>query len=155
MKRNKVKPTEQQKKAVNGVMQGKSMRSSMITAGYSEKTASAPSKNFLARAGVQVYLKKFDKVSRQKFGMNLQDKLISTFTDGLESTKLYGKSAVVHPDFSTRFVYANKLSDLIGMTKQTETPQQTNNQYNFFQTSPEEQRVFHEKLKEFIRGNSS
>lgn len=151
MRKNKVKTSELQKKAVNGIIEGKPAGQAMVDAGYSKVTASHPQQNLVARAGVQAYLEKFDEVSRRKFGMNLQEKLIETFTDGLEATKLFGKNAVKHEDHSTRFVYASKLSELLGWSKSVEVPNQQNTQYNFFAVGEEEQNIFSEKLKDFLK----
>ena len=154
-KQNKVKPTERQVKAVNLILAGKKPTVAMREAGFSPKTSKAPSQKLVASRGVQEYLKKFDKATRQKFGMNLGDKLVDVYTNGLSATKLTGKDAIEHDDFPTQYLFANKLSEFLGWTKSIETPSQNNSQYNFFNITSQERSDFNQKLKKFIKENYS
>ena len=152
--KNKVKPTEKQKLAVMGILQGKSARRAMIDAKYTEVSASHPKQNLIDRPGVQSYVAKLDKASKAKFGISLESKMIDTTLEGLEATKLFGKDAVKHPDWGSRYNFLKLVSDVTGKTKSSEPTSETNQQYNFFQVNTVEREAFHNKLKEFLRKNN-
>lgn len=56
---NKVHPTPRQKAAFEYIKKTKSLQEAMISAGYSEKTATHPKQNFVNRVGFQVLLNQY------------------------------------------------------------------------------------------------
>ena len=150
VRQNRVKPTEKQSKAINGVLTGKKPTQAMTEAGYSPKTASHARQNFFQSRGVAKYLAEMDKKSRELFKMNLGDKLVEVYLKGLEASKLHGRNAVEHPDYLTQLAYADKISELVGWTKEEKT-QIFNNQYNFFSFPQEERGGFNKAFDRFMR----
>ena len=150
---NRVKPTEKQIKAINGVLSGKNPSQAMTGAGYSRKTTSHTKQNFFHSQGVLQYLAKMDKESLMRFNMNLGDKLVSVYVGGLEATKLHGRNAIEHPDWIARKAFADKLAEFMGWTKEDKT-RTFNNQYNFFAVPLEEREDFNIKFGQFVKDYS-
>lgn len=150
VRHNRVKPTEKQIKAINGVLVGKKPTQALTEAGYSPKTSSHAKQNFFHSQGVLQYLAKMDKESLMRFNMNLGDKLVSVYVSGLESTKLHGRNAIEHPDWLARKAYADKLAEFMGWTKEDKF-QTTNNQFNFFEIPLKEREDFNIKFGQFVR----
>ena len=150
IRHNRVKPTEKQIKAINGVLVGKKPAQALTDAGYSSKTSSHFKQNFFQSQGVTQYLAKMNKVSLQKFKMNLDDKLIDVYLSGLEATKLHGRNAIEHPDWLARKAFADKLSEFMGWTKEDKF-QTANNQFNFFSFPEEEKRDFNAEFVKFVK----
>jgi len=151
VRKNKVKPTEKQIKAINGVLAGKNLSQAMTGAGYSRKTTSHVKQNFIKSRGVAQYLAKMDKESQMRFNMNLEDKLVSVYVSGLEATKLHGRNAIEHPDWLTRKAFADKIGGMLGMGNRDQEDT-TNNQYNFFMFKKEEKEEFNSAFAGFVRG---
>jgi hypothetical protein len=102
--------------------------------------------------GVRTYLATIDKKSRKRFGMTLPDKVMNTYFEALDATKLYGKNAVEHPDHKVRIEAADRYAGFFKW-KETGIEDKKNeyNQFNFFQTKAEDQEKFHANLKSFIK----
>lgn len=147
---NRVKPTEKQIKAVNGVLSGKNPSQAMTEAGYSPKTSSHAKQNFFQSRGVIQYLTKMNEESLKKFNMNLEDKVIDVYLNGLDATKLHGRNAIEHPDWLARKAFADKLAEFMGWTKENKA-QTLNNQYNFFSFPQKEREDFNVKFTSFLR----
>jgi len=149
---NKVKTSELQKRAVNGILEGKAPGQAMIDAGYTAITASHPRQNLIVRAGVQAYLAKFDKASRRKFGMNLGDKLVDIFLDGLSANKLAGKNDEEVPDWGNRAVFAKQLAEFMNWIKPKEESRSFQQQNNlFFSIDDQTRGEFNERFKLFLK----
>lgn len=147
---NKVKPTNKQVAAINGIIEGKSAGVAMRDAGYSRVTALNPRQNLVGTSGAKAYLQKLDKLSYRKYKLNLADKLADTTLNGLEATKLFGKDAIEHPDWSARALFVKMLNEIAGVTKPQEISV-NNRQFNFFKVSEGERTEFNNKLKDFLR----
>ncbi|QQG41268.1 MAG: hypothetical protein HYV90_03800 [Candidatus Woesebacteria bacterium] len=147
---NKVKPTNKQVAAINGIIEGKSAGVAMREAGYSRVTALNPKQNLVGTSGAKAYLQKLDKLSLCKYKLHLADKLADTTLNGLEATKLFGKDAIVHPDWSARAIFVKMLNEIVGVTKPPEVLV-NNRQFNFFKVGEVERSKFNNKLKEFLR----
>mgnify|MGYP001591680812 FL=1 len=59
VRKNKVKPTEKQKRTFEHLKTAKSLQEAMLAGGYSRKSAESPRQNFVARGGTQVLLEKY------------------------------------------------------------------------------------------------
>lgn len=148
--------TPKQKAAVDNVLSGQykykgknSIRASMMAAGFSEATSGDPTRNLAERQGVQIYLEKLGEKAKKKFGMELRDKVMETYLDGLEATKLMGKDSIEHPDYSTRLAFADRFSDFFGWLEQRREAK-AYNQYNFFSVNEKERAKFNTNFKGFL-----
>ena len=150
VRQNRVKPTEKQIKAINGVLAGKKPTQAMTEAGYSSKTASHAKQNFFQSRGVANYVSKMNKKCREKFEMNLDEKLVDVYLSGLEATKLHGRKTIEHPDWMARKTFADKLADFMGWTRENKS-QTYNNQYNFFLAQKEEREDFNKEFGQFVK----
>lgn len=150
IRHNRVKPTEKQIKAINGVLAGKKPTQALTEAGYSPKTSSHVKQNFFHCRGVIQYLAKMDKESLRKFKMHTGEKLIDVYLNGLEATKLHGRNAIEHPDWLARKAFADKLAEFMSWTKEDKV-QTFNNQYNFFSVPLNEREDFNVKFSQFVR----
>ena len=112
----KVKPTPRQAVAVNNILSGqyRSIASAMREAGYSKKSSFNPRHILGNRRGVQAYLDSLSEAAKRRWGVSLPVKVMITYLDGLEATKLVGREAVEWPDWMIRHAFAEKLSEFLG-----------------------------------------
>lgn len=154
MSKNRVRATLKQKKAVDNIVSGqfKSIAAAMKDAGYSAVSASHPAHALMDRRGVEVYLEKLDEISQRRFNLSLRDKVMETYMDGLDATKIarIGKQTLERPDWAVRKSFADKFSEFFGWSKE-QVPSETQNQYNFFSVGPSEREAFNQKYKLFLR----
>ena len=149
--------TAKQKMAVDAIISGKakSKMGAMRIAGYSKSSTNDAVTRLFNGGGIKKYLAELDRKSREKFGLTIQDKVMETYLNGLDATKLYGKKAKEHPDHLARIAYADRFSKFFGWEKTgIEDKANEYNQFNFFQVKPEDQKKFHTNLKEFINKQS-
>jgi hypothetical protein len=147
-------PTDMQRMAVNLIVSGqaKSVHQAMKKAGYSKHSAMHKKQDFIMRHGVQTYLRRLDDRARMKWGMAVQDKIMDTYAEALDATKLYGKKAIEHPDHSVRIQAADRFSRFFKWTEEgIDDDKKQFNQFNFFNANPEQQKKFHDNLKHFIK----
>ncbi len=151
------KPTAKNKLAVDLLISGnaKGKEDALRKAGYTEGSVTNASHIF-KQVGVLNYLKSLDQASREKFGKSIQDKVMGTYFDALDATKLYGKEAIEHPDYRVRIESADRFTKFFGweLVEPTEEGKQFN-QFNFFNVNPNKQRQFHENLKSFLKKSYS
>lgn len=150
----RVLPTAKQKLATDMILSGKavSVPDAMRKAGYSDSSAHNATKVFTRSQGVDIYLKSLDALSRKKFGMSIQDKVMNVYYEGLEATKLFGKEGIEHADHPTRILAADRMAGFFGWNKvgvEDETKQF--NQFNFFNVKQDKQKEFQSNLKEFLK----
>lgn len=114
MSKNRVKATLKQKKAVDNIISGefKSVAAAMKDAGYSPVSASHPAHALMNSRGVEVYLAKLDEKSQKLWGLKLPEKVMDTYLEGLEATKVVkvGKQTEERPDWLARKSFADKFS---------------------------------------------
>lgn len=150
-------PTPKQKLAVDLLVSGraKNLSDAARKAGYSENSALDATRMIVKSSGVQVYLEKLDAISKEKFGLSIADKVMNTYFEALDATKLYGKNAEEHADTPSRIAAADRLSRFLGWeASKLADPNEDGkeyNQFNFFNVNPEKQKLFHENLKSFIK----
>jgi len=151
----KVKTTAKQKQAVDNVLGGKfkNLNSALQDAGYSKSSSMSAQRNVFMRRGVEVYLAQLDKKAQRRFGLNLKEKVMETYLDGLDATKWVrkGKRSIEHPDFLARKQFADKFSEFFQWSSDA-PPQKEGQQYNFFMFSEKEQGEFNDKFKDFLKG---
>jgi len=153
--KKEIHPTFMQKTAVDAILSGKSktVAGGMRLAGYAEPTIHKSKEDLVKSRGVQEYLKTFSKVSKKRWNLSIQDKVMATYVDGLEATKLVGKDAVEHPDYIARKMFADKFSEFFGWSKAVMPfggGQVNNNQFNFFSLPEPEREQFNETFKHFL-----
>jgi len=149
----KVKVTEKQRRAVDNIVTGKFKTAppAMRDAGYTLESSKEPDKNLFSRRGVELYLKTLSKVCKNRFNLSLQDKVMTTYLDGLEATKLYGKNAIEHPDTMARIASADRFAEFFGWKRGVvPTASQQFNQFNFFSIDQEEQKRFNDNFKNML-----
>ena len=148
----KTKPSPLQKRAVDNVLSGnfKSVASAMREAGYSETTSHRPAEKLARSKGVQAYLEQLGGKAIQKFGMSLEDKVAETYLEGLTATKLYGKNAIEHPDWTARKSFADALASFLGWTKDQSQVGNIHRQFNYFGVSEDQRDVFNKKFSDFL-----
>jgi hypothetical protein len=124
-----VKPTERQKKTVNGILAGEtSLSSAMRNAGYAEKTSLNAKQNFVESRGVQEYLASLDAKSQQRFQMSVADKALEVYLSALEADKLISVrvtaspnevsyKVVARPDHTARIAAADRIIRLHHLDK--------------------------------------
>ncbi|MEK6852967.1 MAG: hypothetical protein AABX59_03750 [Nanoarchaeota archaeon] len=59
MSKNKVKPTEKQKKTFEHLKKAKTLQEAMLAGGYSKKSAESPKQNYLDKAGTHVLMEQY------------------------------------------------------------------------------------------------
>ena len=154
MPKNRVRVTLKQKQAVDNIISGqfKSVATAMRDAGYSAVSATHPAHALMNRRGVEAYLAKLDELSQRKFNLSLPDKVMETYMDGLDATKVVRicKQTEERPDWLVRKAFADKFSEFFGWSKESSAPT-SQNQYNFFSVSQEERDSFNQRFKEFMR----
>lgn len=142
-------------KLVNNLISGeyKTKEGAAIAAGYSPNTArdGKSINKVLKSEAVEIYLKKLDKMARARFKSSLHDKVMETYLDGLEATKLFGKDAIEHPDYMARKAFADKFAEFFGWTKGTPQGGGSQNQFNFFMFKKEEREDFNQQFEGFLR----
>jgi len=144
-------PTPMQKRGVDNVLSGKYkfVAPALRAAGYSNFTAGRSQENFFKAKGVEVYLKALSKVAKKRWNVSLPDKVALTYLDGLESTRLYGKDAIEHPDNMARLAFADRFAQFFGWTR--ETPMGKLQQFNFFSVDEKTKHDFNENFKVFLK----
>ena len=154
-KQYKIKPTEKQKRAVENILSGRfnSKKAALLDAHYSKKS-SENAKLMLEKKGVKQYLAALGNNAKKRWNMEIEDKLLNVYMDGLDAEKPYGKDAQLHADHPTRLKFADRLSEFFGWRDQegkapVSSPKM--NQFNFFSTPKEEREAFDEKLIKFLR----
>lgn len=153
-KKQVIQTTPKQKRAVDNVLSGKfnSKAAALRDAGYSDESAQVSSR-VLASEGIKQYLKSFSKSAMKRWNMTIEEKIVSVYMDGLDATKLYGKSAIEHPDHLARKSYADKLSEFFSWSQSPQLAKQQFQQFNFFTTPEKDREVFNDKLKGFLIKN--
>jgi|SRR3990167_501372 len=149
----KTKPSSLQKRAVDNVLSGnfKSVAEAMREAGYSGTTSYRPSEKLAKSKGVQAYLKQLGDKAIQKFGMSLEDRVLEVYLEGLDAQKPYGKNAELFPDHMTRLQFANSFASFFGWQKDQTREGKVQQQFNFFNTTSEEERnAFNKKFNDFL-----
>lgn len=146
------KPTLKQKKAVDNILSGefRSVAAAMRDAGYSEKSSFNPKHTLANRSGVQEYVESLSRIARKRWDMSLPDKVMETYLDGLEATKLYTRKAIEHPDYVTRLAFANTIAEFFGWI-QSFTSRKKNNIVNFFGTDEKERMHFNKEFSSFTK----
>lgn len=108
---------------------GLSKADSAREAGYSEETALTATRSIEGQPAVRDLL--------ENAGLT-EEKLLAKVAEGLEATKLYGKEAVVHPDYSARHKYVVTGLQMHGLLK--EQPE-FNTQVNIITNSEKVQQI--------------
>lgn len=98
-------------KYVKNLAKGMTKKDAALDAGYSESSADSAKQAIEDRPSVQSLMK--------QAGIT-QDSLIKTLKKGMKATRLYGKSAIVHPDYATRHKYMTTGFRILGV--ETEKP---------------------------------
>jgi hypothetical protein len=112
--------------------QAKSKKDAIRKAGYSQGSVGDASRIF-KQVGIVKYLQTLDTKAKEKFGLSIQDKVMSTYFEALDATKLYGKEAVEHPDFGIRIASADRFTKFFGwMSIEPTDDSKQFNQFNFF-----------------------
>lgn len=153
MKSYKVKPTEKQIQTVDNIVSGKfkKLAPAMRDGGYSQSSSLSSQNAFLKRRGVELYLKTLSKLCKRRFNLSLQDKVMTTYLDGLEATKLFGKDAIEHPDHLTRMSAADRFAEFFGWKRGfMPVAGQQFNTFNFFSVEQEEQKKFNDNFKNML-----
>jgi hypothetical protein len=151
-KRYNIKTTPLQKRAVDNIISGKfpSKKAAMKAAGYAERSAAIPTPALIQRKGVKIYLKKLSKIAKERWNMDLPDKVALTYLDGLMATKLVGSEAIEHPDYAVRKTFADAFAEFFGWRGDSSVAGNKYAQYNFFSIGPEKRRGFNERFKNFL-----
>ena len=148
-----IKPKHE--KLVDNLISGqfKTKEAAAVSAGYTRKSVEAGvASRVLKTHAVDVYLKKLDKISRTKFRVGLQDKVMNTYMEGLDATRLFGKEGIEHPDWQARKSFADSFATFFGWIESEKShPTQQNNQFNFFSVPKEEQEVFNNEFEQFLK----
>ena len=147
-------PSPRGKRAIGLILSGeaKSMAAAARKAGYAPSTSRVAAKDVFKTKGVIAYLKRLNAESQKKFGLVLQDKVMKTYFEGLDATKLYGKNAIKHPDFRVRIEAADRFAKFFRWVEGGfENPAGKFNQFNFFNVDPAKQKQFHENLRQMVR----
>ena len=147
------KPTPMQKAAVDNLLSGeyKAVAPAMRDAGYSKSSSLQSHKALIGRRGVQNYIKTLSAKAQKRWNTTIEDKVLDTYLDGLEATKLYGKNAIPHPDFMARKAFADRFAGFFGWVREGGLPTGSYQQINFFEVAREERRQFNENFKGFLR----
>lgn len=122
---NKVKPTDKQKAALKGIMEGKKKGKAMIDAGYSELSARSPNQNLLETSGFQELIKDLDDYSKETYKLDSAKKANRAVIDALEANKIHGTGDdfIEIPDHKIRLEAADRVHELHGFKKkETFTP---------------------------------
>ena len=154
MAKRKVKPTEMQKKAVDNIISGKfkTIKASMTDAGYSDVSAEQPSRALAETRGVEIYLASLSAKAKKRWDSSLEDKVMDTYMDGLDATKLFGKDGIEHPDWMARKSFADRFSEFFGWVSKNQGPSTPQfNQYNFFSMPAEKRKAFNDNFKGFLK----
>ena len=148
-----ITPTPFQKKVVDNVLSGKykSKYKALRAAGASKYTARQPGHYFKNSKGIQLYLERLEKRTKERYGMTLRDKTVDVLTEGLDATKQTKEGE--HPDYQVRKQYVDKLLELMGYEgRESINPLSSKNtQVNFFMTSKEEQEDFNGQFKRMMK----
>ena len=152
-------PTVMQKTAVNNVLSGDFKRkdgmpdvpAAMRGAGYSKETSTSTKKNLFKCFGVQLYLKRLDDTAKKRWKVSLPDKVMQTYMEGLDATKLYGKDAIEHPDWANRKAFADKFSEFFNWSQAMAAPVGGFNQFNFFAIDEDQRNKFNNNFKGFLQ----
>lgn len=143
--------TDQQKDGVKAILSGKYVTRTEALRSVGYKTGPG---TFMKSTGVQKYLKMLDVESKRRFnGRGIEDKVVDTYVEGLEATKLYGKNAIKHPDYLARKAFADKIGGMLGIGG-TDDGGGDKNQYNFFMFGQEEKQEFNEAFGEFVKNQT-
>lgn len=145
-----VSPTKKQVMAVDNLLSNKfkTKSAAIQAAGLSPKYCSS---DFMGKVGVQLYLRKIGKSFKNRYGKSLPYKVMETYADGLQATKLYGKDGIEHPDYSVRKSYADAFSEFFGWKHQSVPAGTKIQQNNFFSVPKIEQEKFNSDFKDFLR----
>ena len=144
-------PTPKQVKGVDNILSGRypSPTKALRAAGYGKYVKTG--KEFFKAQGVELYLKTLSKVAKKRWNYSLPDKVMLTYLDGLEATKLYGKDAEEHPDWLARKAFADRFAEFFGWTRGETSPVGRLQQFNFFSVNEEDRKNFNENFKLFLR----
>ena len=143
-----------QKRVVDNMLSGDypSKAKAIKAAGYSDAMAHKPAR-VINSSGVQKYVKKLDKKSRELFGVSIGDKIVEVYTEGMGATKLFGKNAIEHPDWLARKAFADKIGPMIGLGTGPPEGGGKGNQYNFFMFNQQEKSEFNSAFGKFVKGH--
>ena len=144
-------PTLKQVKGVDNVLSGRfpSASQALRAAGYGKHVKPGP--EFFKAQGVELYLKTLSKVAKKRWNYSLPDKVMLTYLDGLEATKLAGKDAVEHPDWLARKAFADRFAEFFGWTRGETSAVGRLQQFNFFSVNEDDRKNFNENFKLFLR----
>lgn len=144
-------PTVKQVKGVDNILSGRFPNSTQAlrAAGYGKHIKVG--QEFYKAQGVELYLKTISKVAKKRWNYSLPDKVMLTYLDGLEATKLAGKDAVEHPDWMARKVFADRFAEFFGWTRGETSPVGKLQQFNFFSVNEDERKNFNENFEKFLR----
>jgi len=129
MKKNKVKPTKLQKRAIAILKENpeKSLAQTMKEAGYKPSTSRHPRKNFLALKGTVVAVEKWREALRGS-GLDEQ-RLLAKYNEWIDATKV--KSSLTEPDkivpdYETQLKVKDDIRRDLGLPTEKEPAQQVN-----------------------------
>ncbi len=118
MAKNRVRATPKQMKAVDNIVSGRfrSTAAAMRDAGYSSVSATHPAHVLMNSRGVEAYLTMLDEKSQRKYNLNLGDKIMEGYLEGLEATKplKLGQRVVEIPDWMTRKQFLDRFAEFFG-----------------------------------------
>ncbi len=143
-----------QKLAVDLLLSGRATTPTQAVrmARYKETVVRNAETHVMRSKGVALYLKNLDDACRKKYGMSLQDKTMNVYYEALDSTKLFGKEAIDHPDHPTILQAADRMAKFFGWEKgDIDDDSKQYNQFNFFNVKPEQQAKFQDNLKNLIK----
>ena len=157
-KRREVYISPRQKGAVDNIISGRfpSKKAALLAAGYGESVARA-AKDVLEQKGTLAYIARLNKRAKDKLGMEIDDKLVDTYVNALDATKLYGRKGIEHPDHTTRLSAADKIMEVKGLKggKSHDKSGDQYNQYNFFSVKEDERKEFDKNMKKFLEDQYS
>ena len=112
----KTKPTFLQVKAVDNILSGnfKSVAAAMREAGYSESTSFHALEKLGKSKGIQAYLKLLGADAIKRWGITIEEKVAHVYLDGLDAERPSRRKDVQYPDWKTRLVSADKISEFLG-----------------------------------------
>ena len=148
-------PTPKQKLAVDNILSGrfKTKTAALQDAGYSDRVSRRPAETLGRARGVQIYLKTLDERSRKKFTMDIREKMMDVYFEGISATKLVRGSRSRYkewPDWMARKAFVDRLAEFVGWL-QPAAPPSGHTQYNFFMVDEAKRAEFNEKFKSFIQ----
>lgn len=150
--------TAMQKAAVDNLLSGnyKTKKAALLAAGYSKYTSDNPqliygSAKSEGKLGVKRYLDTFDLKAQARFKQTLKSKLQDVYLDGLEAVKPYGKRGDIHPDYSTRLSYEDRIAEMLSLLEPKGAGEAGQQVFNFFMLDNKQRNKFNEAFAEFVR----